>query len=111
MSRQDNQDRAPRVDDRPELSLEEQAKITGEFLEGLLNAYGLEGEVETSVEEDVIIANVNGEQTEALVGVRGSVRSALHELSRTVLATLRHRTPARLRLGRGRLCRKNVGRH
>lgn len=97
MSRQDNQDKAPRVDDRPELSLEEQAKITGDFLEGLLSAYGLEGEVETSVEDDVIIANVNGEQTEALVGVRGSVRSALHELSRTVLQRYAQDS-ARLRL-------------
>lgn len=72
-------------DDRPVLSAEEQAKIADEFLEGLVEAYGLEGSVKTSIEDDVIIANVEGEQTEALVGVRGSVRSAIHELTRTVI--------------------------
>lgn len=72
-------------DDRPVLPVEEQAKIAQDFLEGLLGVYGLEGEVVTKVEEGVIIADVNGEQTEALVGIRGTVRSAIHELTRTVL--------------------------
>ena len=72
-------------DDRPVLSAEEQAKIAGEFLEGLVTAYGLEGNVKTSIDDDVIIADVEGEQTEALVGDRGVVRSAIHELTRTVI--------------------------
>lgn len=72
-------------DDRPALTAEDQAKIAREFLEGLVAAYGLEGEVNTSVDDDVIIADVRGEQTEALVGIRGSVRSAIHELTRTVI--------------------------
>lgn len=72
-------------DDRPALTTEDQAKIAHEFLEGLVSAYGLEGEVSTSVDDDVIIADVRGEQTEALVGIRGSVRSAIHELTRTVI--------------------------
>lgn len=72
-------------DDRPVLSAQEQAKIAGEFLEGLVEAYGLEGSVDTTVDDDVIIANVEGEQTEALVGERGTVRSAIHELTRTVI--------------------------
>jgi spoIIIJ-associated protein len=97
MNRQDNKDRPPKSDDRPTLSLEEQAGITNDFLEGLLDAYGLDGEVETTIEEDIIIVEINGEQTEALVGVRGSVRSALHELSRTVLQRYAQDT-ARLRL-------------
>lgn len=97
MNRQDNKDRPPKSDDRPTLSLEEQAGITNDFLEGLLDAYGLEGEVETAIEDGIIIVEINGEQTEALVGVRGSVRSALHELSRTVLQRYAQDT-ARLRL-------------
>jgi spoIIIJ-associated protein len=72
-------------DDRPVLPVEEQAKIAQEFLEGLVDVYGLEGTVTATVEDDVIIADVSGDQTEALVGVRGSVRSAIHELTRTVL--------------------------
>jgi spoIIIJ-associated protein len=84
-------------DDRPVLSTEEQAKIAQEFLVGLVGAYGLEGEVTTSVEDDVIIADVSGEQTEALVGIRGTVRGAIHELTRTVLQRYGQET-ARLRL-------------
>ena len=86
-----------RVDDRPSITLEEQAEITRRFLEGLIEAYGLEGVVETTVDDEVIVADVNGEQTEALVGVRGSVRSAIHELTRTVLQRYSQDT-ARLRL-------------
>lgn len=85
------------ADDRPVLSIEEQARIAKEFLEGLVEAYGLEGTVTTRVEDDVIVADVSGEQTEALVGVRGSVRAAIHEITRTVLQ--RHgQDAARLRL-------------
>ena len=97
MNRQDKQDRPAKSDDRPTLSLEEQAGITNDFLVGLLDAYGLEGAVETAIDDDIIIVEINGEQTEALVGVRGSVRSALHELSRTVLQRYAQDT-ARLRL-------------
>ncbi|HEX6302306.1 MAG TPA: RNA-binding cell elongation regulator Jag/EloR [Acidimicrobiia bacterium] len=84
-------------DDRPTLSLDEQANVTREFLEGLVEAFGLEGSVSTSIEEDVIIADVEGDQTEAMVGVRGSVRSAIHELTRTVLQRYSKDT-ARIRL-------------
>ncbi len=87
----------PKTDDRPIVGLDEQARIAREFLEGLVAAYGLEGTVETSIDDDVIVANVNGEQTEALVGVRGSVRSSIHELTRTVLQRYSQDT-ARLRL-------------
>jgi spoIIIJ-associated protein len=84
-------------DDRPVLPIEDQARIAQEFLEGLVDAYGLEGKVTTKIEEDVIVADVSGDQTEALVGVRGSVRAAIHELTRTVLQRY-GQDSARLRL-------------
>ncbi len=96
MSRQE-ETREPKIDDRPEMTIEEQARIAGEFLEGLLEAFGLEGTVSATVEEDVIVADVDGEQTEALVGVRGSVRASIHELTRTVMQRYAQDT-ARLRL-------------
>ncbi len=96
MSRQEEK-REPKIDDRPEMTIEEQARIAGEFLEGLVDAFGLEGTVSTTIDGDVIVADVQGEQTEALVGVRGSVRSAIHELTRTVMQRYAHDT-ARLRL-------------
>ncbi|HUG31533.1 MAG TPA: RNA-binding cell elongation regulator Jag/EloR [Acidimicrobiia bacterium] len=84
-------------DDRPTLSLEEQADVAREFLEGLVEAYGLEGSVSTNIDDEVIVVDVEGNQTEAMVGVRGSVRSAVHELTRTVLQRYSKET-ARLRL-------------
>jgi len=72
-------------DDRDPLSTETQEPLVKEFLSGLVDAFGLEGRVETRLDEDVIVANVVGDQTEALVGPRGSVMEAVHELTKTVL--------------------------
>lgn len=84
-------------DDRPMVDIEEQADIARDFLEGLIDAYGLEGSVRTSVDDDVIVADILGEQTEALIGIRGTVRSSIHEITRTVLQRHTNDT-ARLRL-------------
>jgi spoIIIJ-associated protein len=84
-------------DDRPSLDLDQQADVAREFLEGLIDAFGLEGEVSSSVDDGVIVVDVQGDQTEAMVGVRGTVRSAIHELTRTVLQRYSKDT-ARLRL-------------
>jgi spoIIIJ-associated protein len=72
-------------DDRDPLGTGAQEPLVEEFLSGLVGAFGLEGSVETRIEDDVIIANVVGPQTEALVGPRGTVMEAVHELTKTVL--------------------------
>jgi spoIIIJ-associated protein len=75
-----------REDDRPEAApIEEQAEVAAAFLSGLLDAFGLEGSVETRIEEEVLYLDVNGEQTEALVGAKGSVMYSVLELTRTVV--------------------------
>ncbi len=79
---------------------EEQAETVGAFLRGLLEAFGLEGTVETRVEEDIIYADVVGGQTEALIGKHGAVLEAIHELCKTVIQR-RTRESARLRLDIG----------
>ena len=75
------------VDKKPEEKpdIEEQAQVARDFAEGLLEAFGLEGEVTTRVEEDILFIDINGEQTEALVGRKGAVVQAVHELTRTVI--------------------------
>lgn len=72
-------------DDRDPLSVDSQEPLVRDFLAGLVESFGLEGEVETSLEDDVIVAQVVGDQTEALVGPRGAVMEAVHELTKTVL--------------------------
>jgi spoIIIJ-associated protein len=78
--------RRPRDDDeRDELSVEDQAKEIAGFLEGLLQSFGLDGGVESRIEEGIIYAEVVGEQTEALVGAKGSILQSTLELCRTVV--------------------------
>jgi spoIIIJ-associated protein len=77
---------AQKSDDRPEQApIEEQAKVAAGFITGLLDAFGLEGTVETNIEDDVLYIEVEGSQTEALVGQKGSVMQSVHELTRTVV--------------------------
>ncbi|MBT8166455.1 MAG: hypothetical protein HKO63_10815 [Acidimicrobiia bacterium] len=83
-----------------EIDAEGQAAVVAEFLEGLLNSFGLEGDVTTSVEDELIIADVAGEQTEALIGPKGSIMQSVGELTRTVVQRKTHRR-ARLRLDVG----------
>jgi spoIIIJ-associated protein len=67
------------------VSIEEQTPVVESFLKGLVDAFGLEGSVDVTTEEDVIVATVSGPQTEAMVGPRGSTIEAIHELTKTVL--------------------------
>ena len=78
-------DKPAHEDDRDEVSVNSQEPMVKAFLAGLVESFGLEGDVQTSVEDDVVVAKVVGDQTEALVGPRGSVMEAVHELTKTVL--------------------------
>ncbi len=46
-----------------EVDVEAQAEVVGEFLEGLVASFGLEGSVATRVDDELIIADLTGEQT------------------------------------------------
>ena len=81
----------------PDVSIEDQGGMAKEFLEGLLEAFGLEGEVVTRVEDEILLLNVTGDQTEALVGPKGSILQSIHELTRTVIQRKTFRAP-RMRL-------------
>ncbi len=71
-------------DNEPKASIEEQATVAVEFLEGLVGAFGLEGEVTSRVEDDVLYLDIDGD-TEALVGSRGVILHSVLELTRTVI--------------------------
>lgn len=84
-------------EEKPDVDIEEQAPVVEEFLTGLVSAFGLDGAVSVRVDDEVIIADVTGPQTEAMVGPRGSTIEAIHELSKTVLQR-QTQSSARLRL-------------
>ncbi len=98
-SQREERSRAQATPEREErtVSIDEQVPVVDGFLTGLVGAFGLEGTVEVRADDDVIVADIKGQQTEAMVGPRGSVIEAIHELTKTVL----HRqtqSSARLRL-------------
>jgi spoIIIJ-associated protein len=77
--------------------MEDRVVIVQSFLEGLVDAFGLEGEVKSHAEEGIVFASVDGAQTEALIGQRGSIMQSVHEITRTV-AQRKVREGTRLRL-------------
>ncbi len=70
--------------EREQASIEEQAQVAVEFLEGLVDSFGLEGEVTSRIDDDVLYLNVDGD-TGALVGSRGVIMQSVLELTRTVV--------------------------
>lgn len=82
------------------VDINEQAQVSKEFLEGLLDAFGLEGSVDVRVDNDIVYADIDGEQTEALIGAKATILQAIHELTRTVIQR-RTMSGVRLRLDIG----------
>lgn len=81
----DNKATAEPKKDKPEASIEDQAKVAEDFLSGLLTSFGLEGEIKTRIEDEVLYLDVVGEQTEALVGPKGATMYSVLELTRTTV--------------------------
>lgn len=82
---------------RTEATIEERAEVAATFIKGLLDAFGLEGDVATEIDEDILKINVSGDQTEALVGPKGSVMQSVLEVTRTVVQRKTYGAP-RIRL-------------
>lgn len=82
--------------DRPEPATpEEVAETAREFVAGLLEAMGLEGEIGTSVDGTTAHVDVGGEHLGALIGRRGQTLDALQEVAR---AAVQRRLRSRVRL-------------
>lgn len=71
---------------------EQVAATAYEFLTGLLETLGVEGEVSTRIDGETAHVDVGGEDLGALIGRRGQSLDALQEITRTaVQRRLRHR--------------------
>ena len=88
---------AAAADETPEATMDDRVEVVDSFLKGLVDAFGLEGEVKTRGEDGIVFASVDGPQTEALIGARGSIMQSVHEITRTV-AQRKIREGTRLRL-------------
>jgi spoIIIJ-associated protein len=67
------------------MTLQEQAEVAREFLEGLLESYGLEGTVDTRVIDDETVEVAAKGDLGLLVGPKGSTLAALQDVTRTVV--------------------------
>lgn len=76
-------------------SPEDIAATGKEFVSGLVEAMGLDAQVEESIEGDSVTVNVSGEDLGMLIGRRGQTLDALQELARTAI---QRRLRSRVRL-------------
>jgi spoIIIJ-associated protein len=79
----------------------EQATAVADFLDGLLDAFGLDGDVATElVDDDAVEVTVAGDDLGLLIGPKGTTLNAVQELSRTVVQR-RATSPTRVRVDVG----------
>jgi len=68
------------------ITLQEQAEVAREFLEGLLDRYGLEATIDVrELDEDTVELAAHGEGLGVLVGPKGATVAALQDVTRTVV--------------------------
>ncbi|MEM9035286.1 MAG: RNA-binding cell elongation regulator Jag/EloR [Actinomycetota bacterium] len=73
-------------DEVPMKTLDEQVEMAEEFLDGLLEAFGLEGDISrVDVDDELVELQVGGEDLGLLIGRRGSTIQAVNEVMRTGL--------------------------
>jgi len=70
---------------RAAASVDEQGEVVKSFVVGLLEAVDMDGEVKTTLADDLVTLEVLGEDTEPLVGPRGSGIEALHTVAKSVI--------------------------
>jgi spoIIIJ-associated protein len=79
-----NQEGSPMSSD--DATVEQQADIIADFVEGLVEAYGLDGEVsQATIDDDTIEVQIEGDDLGLLIGPKGQTLTAIQELSRTVV--------------------------
>lgn len=91
---------APRVDEN-NVSVEDQAAAAEEFVSGLVSAIGLEGDVTSSVDDDVVEIHVEGSELGLLVGPKAATLTAIEELTRAVVQREAGGNAARVRVDVG----------
>lgn len=69
-----------------EVSLQEQGEMVQDFLDGLVDAFDLDGELQTKeIDEAMLEVQIIGEDLGLLIGPKGQTLLAIQELARTVV--------------------------
>lgn len=95
-----------------DVTVEEQAEIVEGFLEGLVDAFGVDAEIhQERIDDDTIELDLVGSDLGLLIGPKGRTLWAIQELSRTVVqrqATGTHHGRVRIDVGGYRQRRKEA---
>jgi spoIIIJ-associated protein len=67
------------------MDVEEQSEVAVEFVQGLVDGFGVDGTATVDVDEETLTVNVAGEGLGLLVGPQGATLRSVEELTRTVL--------------------------
>ena len=68
------------------MSAAEQGEVVKDFLDGLLDAFGIDGDVEAEVQDgDIVQVSAEGDDLGLLIGPRGNTLDAVQELARRSL--------------------------
>ncbi len=85
ISTETNEEKVPEMESES-MSLAEQATVAQTFLAGILNEIGLEGTVAVEgIDGETINISVTGTELGLLIGPRGTVLSAVQDMTRTVV--------------------------
>jgi spoIIIJ-associated protein len=69
-----------------ELSLEAQGDLVEDFLDGLLDAFDLDGDLRrVEIDEETLEIHIDGDELGLLIGPKGQTLTAIQELARTVV--------------------------
>ena len=69
-----------------EVSLDEQGEIVQDFLDGLVEAFELDGELQTEqIDDEMLEVQIVGDDLGLLIGPKGQTLMAVQELARTVV--------------------------
>lgn len=67
------------------MSIESQAELAEEFVKGVVESFGLDADLNRSIEDETVRIEVSGESLGLLIGPRGTTVDALQELTRTAV--------------------------
>lgn len=68
-----------------EITLDQQVEVMEDFLDGLVEAFGLDGTISSEeIDDDIVEIHIDGDDLGLLIGPKGQTLAAVQELSRTV---------------------------
>lgn len=67
------------------MDVEEQSEVAAEFVQGVVDGFGMDGTANVDVDGETLTVNVAGDELGLLIGPQGATLRSLEELTRTVL--------------------------